>query len=501
MGEQDPPRPIYYDVLSKIEYQFNAKYILSANVLHASDKLDYIEDDDDESQTGYGNTSGWLTLKYAPSSRLYVQTVASLSKLTQDRDGIGYEGDSRVLQFEVTDNKEVDIYGLKQDWNLEISENMFLKWGFDFRNFRARYDYQNILNENIWSNEEPHTASSDTNRTDLNPDGDKFGAYLSNRIQVFSPLTAEFGLRYDRSSFSGEDLFSPRLNMLLALGKQTFLRGGWGYFHQSNGVHEIRVQDGEDDFYPTELAKHWVAGLEHTFRNGFNLRLEGYYKKLSDLRPDYRNWNNTIEVFPEVQYDRFKLNRAGATSKGIEAYLKYDRGGKVTWWASYALAQVNEEISSLIYEGVEYPGGKEFPGRYDQRHTFYLDMNYRPNRKWHLNTSWHFHTGWPYTERLERSRQLPDGSTQYYWILGEFNGSRYPAYHRLDVTVNRHFHTSRGRVSAFLTLINVYNHSNVRNIVPNWYWDDTRGRPFLVEENENWFKLLPSIGLSWSWDY
>ncbi len=500
MDEKDPPKPVYYDVLGKVDYRFSPNYTFSANLLHAGDRLDFVEDDDDEDKTGYGNSYGWLTLKYTPNPKLYSQTVVSLGRLSHDREGLGFEDDTELVNFEVTDDKTVNMLGLKQDWNFDVSDNWFLKLGVDLKRFDADYDYLSVINDITFLPQGGFTIARDSTKAQLSPSGSTFGAYLSNRLQILPPLTAELGLRFDHNSYTDDDVFSPRVNLAFALGKQTSLRAGWGYFRQSQGIHELRIPDGERQFRAAELAKHWVAGIEHTLRNGLNFRLEGYHKELSDLGPDYRNLTNTIEIFPEVQDDRFQLNLDGATSKGIEAYVKYDRGGKLTWWASYALAYTDDDVSSIIFKGDEFAIGREFPGRFDQRHSFYLDVNYRPNRKWHINTSWRYRTGWPLTETIIQSRQLPNGSTQYFGVF-DFHSARYPAYHRMDVALNRHFDTRRGRISAFLAITNLYNRANVREIEYSWRWDDVQQRPFLVEEEEHWFKLLPSIGVSWSWDH
>ena len=55
MGEEESFSPTYYDVLGKIEYQLNDKHRLAFNVLQAHDNLEFIEDDEDESTTKYGN--------------------------------------------------------------------------------------------------------------------------------------------------------------------------------------------------------------------------------------------------------------------------------------------------------------------------------------------------------------------------------------------------------------------------------------------------------------
>ena len=501
MGEENQPSPTYFDIFSKMEYNLAPKYTLTASVLHSGDKLEYIEDDRDTDNTKYGNTYGWLTLNSMQSSRLFSRTILSYGRLAHNRTGTGYYGDLDEIDFTVSDEKSVNIIGFKQDWDFELLDNYSLKWGINYQYLNADYNYLNTKWNRIWVSPNNYILSIDTINTNLNPSGNRLGAYLSNRFRIWSPLTTEIGFRYDRNSYTNDQHFSPRVNMVYAIGKQTFLRAGWGYFYQSEGIHELKVADGETQFFPAELSRHWVAGFEHTFGNGLNLRMEGYYKKNSDLRPDYRTFSNTIEIFPEVQDDRFKLTFNGATSKGIEFYLKYDRGSKISCWASYALAQAEDDIRNLVYQGVVYPSMKSaYPNRYDQLHTIFLDFNYRPNRKWHLNVSWQYHTGWPFTRQVLKSEQLPNGNIQYSVFYDEFNGTPFPPFHRLDLQINRHFYLSRGRLSLFLALINLYDRGNLRNIK---YYVNTRpdGKPYLVEMKEYWFRLLPSVGLSWTWTH
>jgi hypothetical protein len=154
--------------------------------------------------------------------------------------------------------------------------------------------------------------------------------------------------------------------------------------------------------------------LEHHFEKQVQLRLETYYKDLSDLRPLHRNFLNEIEIFPELQDDRVRIDRSGAVSKGLEVYLKRDAGGKFTWWASYALAQVEEDVATIGVDGEVVPFGLEVPGVFDQRQTIYVDLNYRPGRKWHMNAAWQYRTGWPYTDKVLQQVRNEDGSVSFF---------------------------------------------------------------------------------------
>ena len=63
--------------------------------------------------------------------------------------------------------------------------------------------------------------------------------------------------------------------------------------------------------------------------------------------------------------------------------------------------------------------------------------------------------------------------------------------------MSRHFKTRSERVSTFLELVNLYNRGNVRTY--NYYCQCSRDDCWLERSPEYWFRLLPSIGISWSW--
>ncbi len=482
MGIVEPDskfRPTYYDVLSKAEYRLSRNHTLAAHLLHAGDDLD-LEEDGDTVATGYGNSYAWLTLKSFPSTKLFAQTVASFGYVKQDRLGSDTFDNGKRVRAEVDDLRSFNVYGLKQDWSFTPNTRHLMKWGLGFKQLRAEYDYFN--RELIFS---PTSVDYDTIALALRPKGHDFNFYLADRMRVTSALTAELGLRYDYTSYTNGKHLSPRLSLAYALGKNTTLRLGWGRFRQEQGIHELQVEDGDEKFYPAELAEHRVLGLEQQFENGLNLRVEGYHKRLSQLRPRPYNLSGELDFFPEVEGDRIRVEPASGEAKGLEFFLKKDSNGKFGFWGSYALAFVEEKID-----------GKMTPRNFDQRHTIYLDFAYRPNPRLRLNLAWHYHTGWPATASSIEKEQRTDGGTVYRTVYGSRNASRYPAYHSLDVKLNRYFEAGSSRISVFLECVNFYNRGNVSNY---FYEDVTQanGEVLFVQKAEHWFPRLPSLGISW----
>jgi outer membrane cobalamin receptor len=480
IGEEDHLSPDYYDVLGKVQYQLSERHSLAAHVLRSGDQFDFLEEDDGaQVNSGYGNTYGWLTLESVPSQKLFVQTVFSAGHVARERTGTDFSGANRQVRAYIAETRAFQVYNLKQDWQYEWSDRHFLKWGFDLKSLRADYDYFN--------RERVTPALYDTIMVNTNPAGRKLGFYLADRVRLLKPLTAEAGLRYDDNSYAVDQNFSPRLNLAYTIGRNSVARLGWGRFYQAQGIHELEVQDGENKFFPAELAEHRVIGFEHNFAGGVNIRFEAYQKRLSQQRPYYSNLLDATHVliFPEVEEDRVMLVPQAGEAKGIELFVKKDNGGKLNWWGSYAFAFAEDQID-----------GKAVPRSFDQRHTAYLDFNYRPNPKWRLNWAWQYHSGWPYTETAFKRATLPNGGFSYDLVYGPRNAARLPAYHRFDVRANRYFDVGKGRLSVFLEVINLYNRTNVRTyeygleVEPNSQFTSTR-------RAEKWLPRLPSIGISW----
>jgi outer membrane receptor protein involved in Fe transport len=499
MGEKDAPRPTYYDALAKVEYRLSGRHTLFAHFLGARDRMDFVEDDRDISNTKYQNTYAWLTLNSTFGPHLLAQTLLAHGQGDHQREGLAFEGGNDQVDFRVSDQRDSGWWGFKQDWSWEAADRLFLKWGADLRRLSADYNYLSQKErDQVVADSIRHWT--DTTQVLLSPSGNRTAGYLAVRVSLAAPLKAEAGLRDDRASQAGEGQFSPRLNLVWTLGKETALRLGWGRFGQSQGIGEVRVEEGERDFLPAERSAHWVAGLERRFAGGPHLRVEGYYKKAAYLRPVYRNCHDAIEIFPELQDDRVALDLSGASAKGVEVYLKQEVGRRFTWWASYGLAWSREEVERVRWAEGQLPLDQELPGRYDQRHTLYLDANFRPTPQWHLNLAWQYRSGWPYTERALRAGTLPDGRNYVYEEAGVPYGRNYPAFHRLDLRLSRHFALSRGQVSAFVEVINLYDHGNVRAYIYELRrLPDGGFRSYSVPEY--WFRLLPSVGLSWFWDY
>lgn len=500
--------PKFYDMMAKIEYKLAAKHLVSMHALHAGDQngIEDVSDDGnfDRNNTQYGNTYGWLTLNSNYSADLSSRSILYGGYITHDRRGSFHKYEpSDKGDFLLRDQRDFSLFGLKHDWNWNVTDRLFVSGGFEAKQLRANYKYFGQLEEVRVNTAEELYSYNSTRDVSTSPSGLQLGLYLTNRFKILPKLVAEVGLRYDHSSYSKDNLWSPRAGLAFALAKNTFLRGAWGYYYQTQFLNNLDINHSNIIFDPAEMARHYVLGFEHLFANGINLRLEGYYKDLSNYSPQWQNLRDHLEIFPEARNDNARVDLNGTTSKGLELFMKYDKGGKISWWFSYALAKAEDDVATIEYDGLLIKKTGSVSRLNDQRHTIYADLNYRPNHKWHYSLSWQYYRGWPRTDYTYRYQTLPNGDLHFYPVHLEFNGAIYPAYHRLDLRINQRFDTRAGQLTVFLHLINLYNRQNLKKLDLDTRDDegnyslDAQGNYVPFHDDKYWFGLIPVIGTSW----
>ena len=219
------------------------------------------------------------------------------------------------------------------------------------------------------------------NDIQLNPSGEQLAVYLSTKFRLLPRLIIETGLRNDYTTYTADNVWSPRFSAVYSFSKNTFLRAAWGHYYQTQFINNLDVNNGEVFFNPAELAEHYVLGFEHLFNRGINLRVEAYHKALTNISPQWQNMRDHLEMFPEQRNDNARVIYNGATSKGIEIFLKQDNGGKFSWWLSYALAKAEDDVRNIEFDGLLTKRTGKVPRLNDQRHSVYFDLNYRPGEQ------------------------------------------------------------------------------------------------------------------------
>ncbi len=479
-------QPNYYDVFSQLAFHLTPDVRLSLNGLYADDAVIVVlESEPSELEQAISETQNaqfWVTLENQWSPVLRSMSVVSFSSFSNHR--LGETNDVEDILSDVDDRRDVDQYGFRQDWFWNQSDIHLVQWGFKAEHSKARYDYSGqaqffglpALYENV----------SDTISRDLSvaPIGNNFAVYVSDRWKVARNTIVEFGLRWDDQTYTGfvsDSQLSPRFSVLHALNPATELRFSWGRYHQSQGIHELQIEDGVTEFYPAQRADHIIAGIRHNFNDRYSVRLELFQKDMNRLRPRFENLFNPLALIPELQPDRVRIAPTEAQARGMEFSIDHT-GGSLTWWASYTLSEVND-----IVDGVTEPRS------WDQRHALIAGLNWN-NDAWDFSLVANVHSGWPTSDMTLVNTNDPAGQPTSVAIPGPRNAERHGAFASVDARISRRFKVGKGTITAFFEVTNLFDRKNLccrdYDLV-----DDTDDE--LELSDDYWLPRLPAIGILW----
>jgi hypothetical protein len=344
---------------------------------------------------------------------------------------VGRVDDPEQIVGWVDDRRDVAIDGMRQDWTAAVGEWHVLSWGGEYQRLAAQYDYASSADYFGFFTTFVGVPPAIRRNADVASDGDLLALYFSDRWEI-GPWAADLGLRWDEQSYtstSNERQFSPRFSVLRDFGERTELRLGLGRYFQSQGIHELQVEDGVTEFSTAQRSDQAVIGLHHRFGRRYSARVEAYWKSLRQLRPRFENVFDPLAVIPELEPDRVRIAPERAFARGLEISVAYDGPHELQWWASYVLARVEDRI-----------GGTDVPRSWDQRHAAQFGLA-RDTGRWDLVAALNVHSGWPTTALVFDETNFAAPAS----IIGQRNALRLGGFASLDVRASRGCGRARSR--------------------------------------------------------
>ena len=483
VGEDE--NPSFADAFAKLDLRTTPRTSWRLNLLSSADRLDFSTLQDDQQRdfrTRYDNLYGWATHSHVVGEDLFVSSQVSASRISRDRRGLEIDDESEV---DLVDLRQLTTLGLRHeaDWR---SGRHFLEWGFEGRHLEIDYDYTNqrALAELLaLIRDQPRNG---TTRFDRRFNGQQYGLYLSDRLELGSDATFEVGLRFDENTVTDDHHLSPRLHFTYALSPRSLLRAAWGQYNQSQRPYELPVEDGELEFVRAERSQHRIVGYERVFggpgtSRPLTLRIEAYERRIDNPRRRYENLFEPISIVPELEADRIRVEPESSRARGVEVFLGGPLGRGVEGFFTYTYARSLDRIA-----------GRDVPRPYDQPHSLGIDLSWQTPWDWHVQAVWRFHSGWPTTgidgTGTEENEVEP--------ILGDLYGERLAHYDRLDLRIQRSWSLQRGSLLFYLDLQNLTNRSNLRGFDVELEIEDAA---LVVEKTpKTWGGLLPSLGITWT---
>jgi hypothetical protein len=307
-------------------------------------------------------------------------------------------------------------------------------------------------------------------------------------------LTGTAGIRADAHELlRGAISLSPRLGLALALNQDWELSAGAGRFLQPPPRASLAVEvDGElvNAELPFQESRHLVGGAAWSPSSALRVSLEGFYKPYQNLP---RSATDPRAVLQNEGGDygfvgvEPLVGDAQGRARGAELFLQSQGAGPWYGLASYTLS----------WSEFRGPGEEYRPSSWDARHAVDLTGGVRwgDGDRWELGTRWRIVSGRPFTPfDLEASPEAFRRAGVGVPDRDRLNEERTPAYHRLDVRVDRRVALAGLSGRVYLDVQNLYNRTNTFGF--NYTQDPAF--PDNLRPREQ-IGLLPSIGLTLEW--
>jgi hypothetical protein len=209
-------------------------------------------------------------------------------------------------------------------------------------------------------------------------------------------------------------------------------------------------------------------------KNTYEFSVEAYYKNLQN-QIDYKDGADLFlngDVEKELAYGK-------GIAYGAEFYLKKNKG-KFTGWLSYTYSRSLRKFDDIN-------NGDYYPARQDLIHDVSIVGMYKLNEKWTISSSWVYTTGVAVT--FPEGRYELEGVVVPYY--SDRNGSRFPAYHRLDLGVTWYNKkTDKFESNWNFSVYNAYARQNTYSIA---FIEDVNNPGQTVAEQTALFKIIPSV--------
>ncbi len=342
--------------------------------------------------------------------------------------------------------------------------------------------------------------------------GDETAFYVANEQKIGSRLTLQYGLRYSYFRALGPGLYydyqtfqpgyrkapvvpgtnykngevvaqygnwEPRFSANLGVSPTASVKVSYNrttqYLHLLSNTAASSPLDvwtlSSKNIKP-QLADQVALGWFQNFGdNALEFSVETYYKDLKNQIDYVRRSDLLLNQFLEGD-----LLTGRGRAYGAEFYLKKSKG-RLTGWVSYTLARTERLVDGINNNGW-------FPARFDKTHNLTAVALYDLGRKWSVSSNFAFATGTPATYPTNRFEwngiALPENG------LDSRNGSRIPAYHRLDLSATKRIDhgpfSRRGSAEWVFSIYNAYGRRNPFSV--------------FVRQNENDPRLTEAVRYS-----
>jgi len=434
-----PVTPVYNDYQFFVVTHPTPDSRLRLGVLGANDRFTY-EDEDDVSAMQLDSRSGFFYLSSVYEARLseevdWTHTLAV---------GHIYR---RFSYSSADDSFHVDApaypIGTRTELGWRFLPGLRLNLGTDIHYAPYRVELRLPEQPASQSQQTARTAFQplaevDTTETHLQP-----AAYAELVATPTAAVRVIGGFRVDYYRTIDHVDVSPRLSArydVVQAPERTTIKGGIGLFTQPPPPELVLPGFGTPGLRSSRAIQSSV-GVEQTLGDTAEASLEGFTYHLSDLiRRD-------VSPNGELEYE----NSGEGITYGLETLLRIKPASRFYGWLAYTLSRSlrrQTEDDPLVVAST------------DVTHILTVLGSYRLGRGWEAGAKFQYVSGTPYTPTV--GAVYSSTTNEYLRVRGEPNSARLPAFHELDLRVEKRWALGDSvTLTTYLDLINVYGKDRV----------------------------------------
>lgn len=469
------PIPTYYDIHAKVTYDLSNNVKLSFLDIASIDKSNQSYEEGikfEDNYYGYYNgekNSGGVNLLCIWDKNGY--SNFSLSHNINDID-IGNSEIRTRNRLYTSKSIERDV-AFRNLNHFRLSEAFLFQVGLDLKYSTADYqqhyypytDYFGYVTKELIVNKNMYALK-----------GGLFAGFTWNPVKN---LSINPGLRLDYSNYNKNTNFSPRMNITYSLSETANIYLTGGVFYQTL-PYIILSQSESFKQLKDPVSYHSIAGFSYMITEDTRFTLEVYDK-------EYRNCPINPEQPEEFVMDQAVENPSFTYNSRLESIGKaFSRGVEVMIQKKLA-KDFYGMVSASYFRSRYLDGTNIWRNRlYDNQFTFAAEGGYKPNDQWEFSLRWIYAGGAPYTPfDVKASEAAYKGLIDKSMIYKE----RLPAYHSLNVRIDKRFYFSKSNIVLYASIWNVYGRENIWG----YSWDETRNK---VKPNKSW-SVLPVFGIEY----
>ena len=481
----------FYDLNGKITHVFNKNNRLYLSAYNGYDKIGIVN----MMSIGYGNTTATVRWNHIFGSKL----TSNLSfHITRYR----YDVDVTMKPYDFSITAGINDYTGKYDFSWLMNDKITARFGISSTFHRYSqgelHDRTGVVAEfmKVDDNAKVYRKAIETalyygHDHNISPFFSiRYGLRLSMYQNIGDETLYLFDdnyVKYDSIIYGKGVIFNtevnlePRLAMMYRLTPVSSVKASY-----SRTVQYAQIANNAtgglpfDVWFPSspnikpQKCDQFAVGYFHNFRgNDIETSGEIFYKNLTDVI-DF--------VDDAVFYGNLLIDGEVCVGKGRSygaEFIIRKNYGKLTGWIAYTYSRSFRTVKGISHD-------QEYRSPYDRPHCISIVVNYEFTDRLNASANWIYNTGQPVT--YPYGKYSDHGST-YAIYNGYRNQSRYPDYHRLDISVTlkgKRHERWQGEWNA--SIYNVYGRHNT------WAVTFKPGENNTIETERMYlFSVIPSI--------